>query len=111
AKHPDLVQKKLTVLNNSLYASNDYLRSYGVPKKPEDLANHRLIVFGEDIRQPFAEVNWILSAGLKKDQERRASFKINSLYGMLKAVQSAIGIAGLPDYMAKSMPGISRVLP
>lgn len=112
AKHPDLVQKKLTVLNNSVYASNDYLRSYGVPKKPEDLSNHRLVVFGEDLRQPFAEVNWILSEGLAKGEEPRSpSFKINSLYGMFKAVQSSIGIAGLPDYMAKNAPGISRVLP
>lgn len=111
AKHPDLVQKKLTVLNNSVYASNDYLRSYGVPKKPEDLATHRLIVFGEDARQPFAEVNWILTEGAKKDEERRPAFKINSLYGMFKAVQSSLGIAGLPDYMAKNVPGISRVLP
>ncbi len=112
AKHPDLVQKKLTVLNNSVYASNEYLRTYGVPKTPEDLANHRLIVFGEDLRQPFAEVNWVLTEGLAKSEEpRRASFKINSLYGMFKAVQSSIGIAGLPDYMAKNAAGITRVLP
>ena len=112
AKHPDLVQKKLTVLENSVYASNDYLRTYGVPKTPEDLAKHRLIVFGEDLRQPFAEVNWVLTEGLSKNEEpRRAAFKINSLYGMFKAVQSAIGIAGLPDYMAKNAPGITRVLP
>lgn len=112
AKHPDLVQKKLTVLNNSVYASNDYLRTFGIPKTAADLAGHRLIVFGEDARQPFAEVNWILTAGLGKNaEERRPAFKINSLYGMFKAVQSSIGIAGLPDYMAKNAPGISRVLP
>lgn len=112
AKHPDLVQKKLTVLNNSVYASNDYLRTFGIPKTAQDLAGHRLVVFGEDARQPFAEVNWILSAGLgKSEEERRPAFKINSLYGMFKAVQSSIGIAGLPDYMAKNAPGISRVLP
>ena len=112
AKHPDLIQKKLTVLNNSLYASNEYLRTFGVPKKPEDLERHRLVVFGEEVRQPFPEVNWMLKAGLgKKEEERRASFKINSLFGMLKAVESSIGIAGLPDYMAKSIPGLSCVLP
>jgi DNA-binding transcriptional LysR family regulator len=111
AKHPDLIQKKITTLNNSVYASNDYLRTFGIPKKPEDLAGHRLVAFGED-RQPFAEVNWILSAGLAKGaDERRAAFTVNSLYGMFKAVQSSIGIAGLPDYMAKNAPGVSRVLP
>ena len=112
AKHPDLVQKKLTTLHNSLYASNEYVRTYGAPKKPADLANHRLIAFGEDPKQPFAEVNWILSAGLAKGgNERRASINVNSLYGMLKACQSSIGIAGLPDYIVKNAPTIIRVLP
>src|SRR5437868_11699265 len=63
AKHPDLIQKLLTTLNNSLYASNEYLRVHGVPKKPQDLSSHRLVTFGEDIRLPFAEVNWVLKAG------------------------------------------------
>ncbi len=112
AKHPDLVQKKLATLGNSLYASNEYLRAYGIPKKPGDLANHKIISFGEDPRQPFAEVNWILSAGLEKGAEnRRAHININSLYGMLKACQTGFGIAGLPDYIVKNAPGLSRVLP
>lgn len=111
AKHPDLVQKKLTTLHNSVYASNDYLRSYGIPKKPEDLANHRIVAFGEDQRLPFPEVNWLLTENAKKDEDRRPAFKINSLHGMFKAVQSSLGIAGLPDYMAKNVPGISKILP
>ncbi|MDX2073081.1 MAG: LysR family transcriptional regulator [Alphaproteobacteria bacterium] len=111
AKHPDLIQKKLTTLHNSLYASNDYLRTHGVPKKADELINHRLVTFGEDVRLPFAEVNWVLTAGARKDEERRPTLKINSLFGILKAVQSSIGIAGLPDYMAKNVPGVSRVLP
>src|SRR5690606_13642841 len=71
ARHPDMIQKKLTTLNNSAYASNDYLRKHGVPKKPQDLKHHRVIVFGEDERLPFAEVNWILHAGSAKDEEIR----------------------------------------
>jgi DNA-binding transcriptional LysR family regulator len=111
AKHPDMIQKQLTTLNNSLYASNEYLRTYGVPTKAQDLKNHRLVTFGEDIRLPFAEVNWVLKAGIRPDEERKASFKVNSLVGILKAVESGIGIAGLPDYMVQGMPQISKVLP
>lgn len=109
AKHPDLIQKKLTTLKNSAYASTEYLRAYGWPKKPADLHNHKLIIFGEDIRLPFAEVNWLL--GGESDAERRNVFKINSLFGMMKAVESGIGIAGLPDYMVRGKPNISKVLP
>lgn len=111
AKHPDLIQKRLTTLRNSLYASNDYLREHGIPNKPQDLQNHKLITFGEDSRMPFAEVNWLLTAGLTKGEERKPAFKINSLYGMLKAVESGIGIAALPDYMARGIPNLTKVLP
>ncbi|NBX04477.1 MAG: LysR family transcriptional regulator [Alphaproteobacteria bacterium] len=111
AKHPELIQKKLTTLKNSVYASNDYLRVHGVPKNAADLAHHRLIAFGEDGKQPFAEVNWLLEAGAQKHHAHEASFKINSLFGMLKSVESGIGIAGLPDYMAQHASKISKILP
>lgn len=109
AKHPDLIQKHLMTLNNSLYASNEYLRSFGMPAKSQDLKHHRLVTFGEDVRLPFAEVNWILKAGAGDD--RKPAFKINSLIGMLKAVENGIGIAGLPDYMAQGVSNLTRVLP
>lgn len=111
AKHPDLIQKQLTTLNNSLYASNDYLRRYGVPAKPQDLGNHRLITFGDDVRLPFAEVNWVMKAGAAAHEERKPIFKVNSLVGIVQAVASGIGIAGLPDYMMQSVPQVTKVLP
>ncbi len=109
AKHPDLIQKKLTILNNSIYASNDYLRTYGVPKDAEDLKQHKLILYGDDHNQPFAEVNWILKTFSNADSLIHP-FKINSLFGMLRAVKSSIGIAGLPDYMVQNK-NISKILP
>ena len=111
AKHPDLIQKHLTTLNNSLYASNDYLRKHGTPAKAQELKGHRLVTFGEDIRLPFAEVNWILKAGATLQDDRKPAFKINSLIGMLKAVESGIGIAGLPDYMTQGVNNVVKVLP
>jgi len=111
AKHPDLVQKKITTLNNSLYASNDYLRTHGVPKKSQDLQGHRLITYGADGRMPFTEVNWILREGLVRGERRHSSFEISSLFGMLKAAESGIGIVGLPDYMTQGVVNLTRVLP
>ena len=111
AKHPDLIQKKLTTLNNSLYASNDYLRQYGIPTKASELKGHRLITFGEDVRLPFSEVNWVLKAGAAPGEDRKPAFKVNSLVGIEKAMESGIGIAGLPDYMMQSVQKVTRVLP
>lgn len=112
AKHPDLIQKQLIRLQNSAYASNDYLRSYGTPTKPQDLQNHKLIAFAEDTRMPFADVNWLVKAYEEAGHgEGRSMFRINSMFGMLNAVTSGIGIAGLPDYMAQGLPNVTRVLP
>lgn len=111
AKQPDLIQRQLVTLHNSLYASNEYLRKHGVPRKPEDLENHQLISYGEEGRLPFAEVNWVLTVGAKGREERRASFKMNNLMGIMHAVRAGGGIAGLPDYMVQGNSEISKVLP
>ena len=37
--------------------------------------------------------------------------KVNSVYGLLLAVQSGVGLAALPDYITTSVPNIIRVLP
>ena len=37
--------------------------------------------------------------------------KVNSVYGLLLAVQSGVGLASLPDYITVSVPNIIRVLP
>ena len=37
--------------------------------------------------------------------------KVNSVYGLLLAVQSGVGLAALPDYIAFNLPNITKVLP
>lgn len=111
ARHPDLVQKPLISLSNGLYASNEYLRKNGVPKKLEDLGKHRLIGYPEDTRLPFAEINWALKEGMKGSELRKTSLKINSLVGMKKAVEQGMGIAGLPDYLMQNAESVTRILP
>ena len=37
--------------------------------------------------------------------------KVNSVYGLLLAVQSGVGLAALPDYIAHNISGITKVLP
>lgn len=108
---PDVVQRKITTIHNDLYASNDYLRKHGVPRKLEDLHEHQLIAYGEEHRAPFSEVDWILKLGSKGRAPLRAAFKVNSLFGILRAAEQGMGIAGLPDYMARAARNISPVLP
>ncbi len=111
AKQSDLIQRPLVTLHNSVYASNEYLRLRGVPKDAEDLDNHSLITYGDDVRMPFPEMNWLLSVGRKTKDERKSVFKINNLSGMMKAVESGMGIAALPDYMVQGAKGLTKILP
>ena len=37
--------------------------------------------------------------------------KVNSIYGLLLAVQSGVGLAALRDYITVSVPNIVKVLP
>ena len=49
--------------------------------------------------------------GFKDDKKRKPIMKVNSVYGLLLAVQSGVGLAALPDYMTVSVPNIIKVLP
>ena len=37
--------------------------------------------------------------------------KVNSVYGLLLAVQSGVGLAALPDYITVICPNITKVIP
>ena len=109
-KHPDLVQVPIMRLRNSLYASNDYVREYGLPQKVSDLAKHKLLGFEAAVGNlPFPEVNWMFELAVTK--ELKPFFKVNSLIAMRSAVKQGMGIAALPDYLVHRTRHISRVLP
>jgi DNA-binding transcriptional LysR family regulator len=110
AKHPDLVQVPIMRLRNGLYASNDYLREFGVPTKLADLAKHKLLGFDTTVSKgPFPEVNWLFEHAQAKGL--KPFFKVNSLIAMRTAVKQGMGIAGLPEYLVHRTRRISRVLP
>lgn len=109
SRNPDLIQRKITTIHSDLYASNDYLRRFGVPKRAEDLKNHRLIAYGDETAPPFEDVDWILSVGAKEEKWKPIS-TINSLFGILQAVECGMGIAGLPDYMTRKSKQVSALL-
>ena len=110
-RQPDLIQRHLMTMHFHVYASPGYLKKYGMPEKPEDLADHMLIVYGEDMEPPVADVNWLLEAGRKPNDRDRALLKVNNIYGIYRAVQSGVGIAALPDYTIRQASELVRILP
>jgi DNA-binding transcriptional LysR family regulator len=110
-RQPDLIQRHLVSVQVHIYASNDYVQKHGMPKRPEDLEEHRIIVYGEDARPPVPGVNWLLEVGNKPGHDRRPILTVNNTYGMLRAIMSGLGVAALPDFVASEQQGLVRILP
>jgi DNA-binding transcriptional LysR family regulator len=110
---PDLIQRRLMTVHTHIYAAPAYLERHGTPQAVEDLDRHRLIAYGDDSVVPVASLNWVLTAGYEGDEVRplrQASLKVNNVFGMLRAAESGLGLASLPDYLGSSSANLRRVL-
>jgi DNA-binding transcriptional LysR family regulator len=98
-RQPELIQRHLMTVHLNIYAAPGYLKRHTIPKVPEDIDQHRIIVYGNDTRPPVEDIDWLLIAGTRKDKPRRPILKVNSVYAILRAVQSGLGLASLPEFM------------
>ena len=108
-KQPDLVQRHLMTMNWHVCASPEYLKKYGVPQRPEDLDEHKLVLFGQH-HPPVEEVNWLAEAGRRPGNPRRALLDVNSIHAVLLAIRSGLGIGAIPDYAMAENPDLVRIL-
>ena len=98
-------------INYHIYGSTKYLEKNGYPKSISDLNKHKFISYGRGAPSPVFNPDWALKLGIKENKKRKPIMKVNSVYGLLLAVQSGVGLAALPDYMTLSLPNLIRVLP
>jgi len=110
-KQLNYIQRKLMDINYHIYGSTKYLEKYGYPKSLNDLNKHRFISYGKGAPSPVFNPDWALKLGMKEQKKRKPIMKVNSVYGLLLAVQSGVGLAALPDYITVSVPNIAKVLP
>jgi len=109
-RQPDLVQRHLTTLSTNLYAAPSYLKNHGLPRTVEDLADHRLVVYGDAGHPPFPEVNWLLRMASAAGVARQ-TLTINNTSAIYQAIHDGLGIGSLPDYLVPKDGSILRVLP
>ena len=110
-KQLNYIQRKLMDINYHIYGSTKYLEANGYPKTVNDLNKHKFISYGKGAPSPVFNPDWALKLGMKDNKKRKTVMKVNSIMGLLLAVQSGVGIAALPDYLVSSSNNIIKLLP
>ncbi len=112
---PSLIQRPLMSIRYHIFASKDYLAAHGTLETPADLDAHALIVYGDEVPAPIAEINWLLEAGAAPNAppgfRREPALRVNNVYGIYRAIRSGLGVGALPYYMSNEAPGLVEVLP
>ena len=110
-QQPDLIQRRLFTVHFHLYASPSYVNQHGKPSSIADLANHRLVTFGEPVVQFLRDVNWLETVTGPDGEKLKASLQINDIQSIKRAVQRGAGIAMLPDYVVEKEARLVQLLP
>ena len=110
-KQLNYIQRKLVDIKYHIYGSTRYLEKYGIPNNLNDLNKHRFISFGKGAPSPVFNPDWALKLGNKDNKKRKPIMKVNSVMGLLLAVESGVGLAALPDYLVFQSQNVIKVLP
>lgn len=102
----DLVARQLASMKLGLYASPHYLEQNGCPRDIAELANHKIIAYGNEL-SALPESQWLLN----NTQAEHCLFQSNSTMSRLAATVAGLGISVQPCLVAEHEPDLVRVLP
>jgi len=102
-----LVARKLADVNYTLVASSDYLKSYGTPQWPKDLADHELIAFSyENFRSA-----WTFDAnGDPQSLAINPAITATSAATIRECAREGAGIALLPQWTIRTDLASGRLI-
>lgn len=101
-----LKARKLVDYSLGLYASEAYLAARPAPAAPEELRQHRLVGYVEDlIFSPALDYTAEVLKGWTSD------LSVSSALGQFEAVRAGAGVGILHTFMARRDPGLRQVLP
>lgn len=104
----DIIQSDPIAYRFRIYASRSYLKKFGTPQKPEDLSDHRLIVFGKEMPHLYSNLDWLLTVGTQKP--RTPYLVTNNAQAIYEATRSGIGISSLHKYIVGDDPEMVEIL-
>ena len=61
-RQPELIQRHIASFGWRICGAASYLKTIGIPQRPEDLDAHRLIIYG-DYQPPIENINWLAEVG------------------------------------------------
>lgn len=109
-EQPDLIQRRLFTLHFHAFASSDYLKRFGEPRRLEDLDEHRLVAFGGDQPSYLTAVHWLATAGRSPEEPRAYHCVVNNITALKLAVETGVGIGVLPAYAVDGSSRLVQVL-
>ncbi|MBL4537945.1 MAG: LysR family transcriptional regulator [Oceanicaulis sp.] len=110
ATQNDLIQRKLMVVDQHLYASEAYLERKGAPLSYDDLDRHDFVGYGPRNLAPIPNLNWHLDLGRAPgDKPREALAEASTIHGMMRLAEAGLGLVGLPDYVARENDRLKRL--
>ncbi|MBM3569751.1 MAG: LysR family transcriptional regulator [Alphaproteobacteria bacterium] len=107
-REPDLIAKRVGLLVSGLYASADYVKAHGVPRRMSDLKRHRFV--GQDhhgATMISPQARWLG----RQIGDRPLAFASNSLVAQYRAIRLGWGIGLVPPIFFRGDPDLVRVLP
>jgi DNA-binding transcriptional LysR family regulator len=100
-----LILRRLTELEETVYASRELVTRLGRPASPADLARYPLVADGIDRASRFS--GWLE----REVPDGRVVQRVNSISGILASVKTGIGAALLPCIIGDDVRSLVRLMP
>ena len=108
----EFIQEHLLTIHSGLYASPEYLKEFGTPKKPEDLDKHQLLTRSRAYENPYADVDWVLRIGREGKAARKPFYTSNSVESLFQGAEAGTGITvGYKEMKNVKNSKLKQVLP
>ena len=106
-KQSTLIARRIAPVSLIVVASPDYLGRHGVPRRPEDLAKHKCLVYSG----PSERQTWQFQVGRRRiTVSPDGPFHSDNGEGLVGAAEAGIGIAALPDFIVSESLGAGRLV-
>jgi DNA-binding transcriptional LysR family regulator len=96
-----------------LYASPNYINTYGEPQSVEDLMNHHVVSFPQSKASVNNRIiNWVLTVGMPEGESRNPIYTSNSIESLIHAAEEGMGIIGsYKEYEIIKKSSLKNIIP